>query len=60
MSSQVVKIEDFGISEEFGYMQNVDPVTSLAAGNEAWDEMGKNKKSNACAFLYWNGLSMVR
>jgi len=42
MSSQVVKIEDFGISEEFGYMQNVDPVTSLPAGNEAWDEMGKN------------------
>ena len=42
MSSQVVKIEDFEISEEFGYMQNVDPVTSLPAGNEAWDEMGKN------------------
>ena len=42
MSSQVVKIEDFGLSEEFGYMQNVDPVTSLPAGNEAWDEMGKN------------------
>lgn len=42
MSSQVVKIEEFGISEEFGYMQNVDPVTSLPAGNEAWDEMGKN------------------
>jgi len=42
MSSQVVRIEDFGISEEFGYMQNVDPVTSLPAGNEAWDEMGKN------------------
>ena len=42
MSSQVVKIEDFGISEEFGYMQNVDPVTSLPAGNEAWDEMGRN------------------
>jgi indoleamine 2,3-dioxygenase len=42
MSSQVVKIEDFGLSEEFGYMQNVDPVTSLPAGNEAWDEMGRN------------------
>ena len=42
MSSQVVKIEDFGLSEEFGYMQNVDPVTSLPVGNEAWDEMGKN------------------
>ncbi|MFZ9790641.1 MAG: hypothetical protein ACO3C2_06100 [Candidatus Nanopelagicales bacterium] len=42
MSSQVVKIEDFGLSEEFGYMQNVDPVISLPAGNEAWDEMGKN------------------
>ena len=42
MSGQIVKIEDFGISEEFGYMQNVDPVTSLPAGNEAWDEMGKN------------------
>ncbi|MFZ9802517.1 MAG: hypothetical protein ACO3DO_03910 [Candidatus Nanopelagicales bacterium] len=42
MSSQVIKIEDFGLSEEFGYMQNVDPVISLPAGNEAWDEMGKN------------------
>ena len=42
MSGQIVKMEDFGISEEFGYMQNVDPVTSLPAGNEAWDEMGKN------------------
>lgn len=42
MSGQIVKIEDYGLSEEFGYMQNVDPVTSLPAGNEAWDEMGKN------------------
>jgi indoleamine 2,3-dioxygenase len=42
MSGQVVKIEEYGLSEEFGYMQNVDPVTSLPAGNEAWDEMGKN------------------
>jgi indoleamine 2,3-dioxygenase len=42
MSGQIVKIEDYGLSEEFGYMQNIDPVTSLPAGNEAWDEMGKN------------------
>ncbi len=42
MSSQPVKLSDFGLSEEFGYMQHVDPVTTLPPGNEAWDEMGKN------------------
>ena len=42
MGETAVKISDFGISEEFGYMQNVDPVKTLPAGNEAWDEMGKN------------------
>jgi indoleamine 2,3-dioxygenase len=42
MSGQPVKLSDFGLSEEFGYMQHVDPVTTLPPGNEAWDEMGKN------------------
>jgi indoleamine 2,3-dioxygenase len=42
MSGQPVKLSDFGLSEEFGYMQHVDPVTALPPGNEAWDEMGKN------------------
>ena len=42
MSGQPVKLSDFGLSEEFGYMQHVDPATTLPPGNEAWDEMGKN------------------
>jgi len=42
MSGQPVKLSDFGLSEEFGYMQHVDPVATLPPGNEAWDEMGKN------------------
>lgn len=42
MSGQPVKLSDFGLSEEFGYMQHTDPVATLPPGNEAWDEMGKN------------------
>ena len=42
MSGQPVKLSDFGLDEKFGYMQHVDPVTTLPPGNEAWDEMGKN------------------
>ena len=42
MSGQPVKLSDFGLSEEFGYMQHTDPVVTLPPGNEAWDEMGKN------------------
>jgi indoleamine 2,3-dioxygenase len=42
VSAQPVKLSDFGLSEEFGYMQHTDPVTTLPPGNEAWDEMGKN------------------
>ena len=42
MSAQPVKLSDFGLNEEFGYMQHSDPVVTLPPGNEAWDEMGKN------------------
>ena len=42
MSGQPVKLSDFGLSEEFGYMQHTEPVATLPPGNEAWDEMGKN------------------
>jgi len=42
VSAQPVKLSDFGLSEEFGYMQHTDPVVTLPPGNEAWDEMGKN------------------
>ena len=42
MSAQPVKLCDFGLSEEFGYMQHSEPVATLPPGNEAWDEMGKN------------------
>jgi len=42
VSAQPVKLSDFGLNEEFGYMQHSDPVVTLPPGNEAWDEMGKN------------------
>ena len=42
MSAQPVKLSDFGLSEEFGYMQHSEPVATLPPGNEAWDEIGKN------------------
>jgi len=42
VSAQPVKLSDFGLSEEFGYMQHSEPVATLPPGNEAWDEMGKN------------------
>jgi len=29
MSGQPVKLSDFGLDEKFGYMQHVDPVTTL-------------------------------
>mgnify|MGYP000982979027 FL=1 len=36
-----VKIADYGITEEFGYLPNYDPARSLSAGNEDWDQFGK-------------------
>jgi len=36
-----VKIADFGITEEFGYLPNYDPARSLSAGNKEWDQFGK-------------------
>ena len=37
-----VKIADYAITEEFGYLPNYDPARSLSAGNEEWDEFGKD------------------
>jgi len=37
-----VKIADFGITEEFGYLPTYDPAQSLSAGNEEWDQFGKD------------------
>jgi len=36
------KIADFGITEEFGYLPTYDPAQSLSAGNEEWDQFGKD------------------
>ena len=36
-----VKIADYGITEEFGYLPNYDPARSLSVGNEDWDQFGK-------------------
>ena len=35
-------IADFGITEEFGYLPTYDPAQSLSAGNEEWDQFGKD------------------
>ncbi len=37
-----VKISDFGITEEFGYLPAYEPAQSLSAGNEEWDQCGKD------------------
>jgi len=37
-----VKIADYGITEEFGYLPSYNPAQSLSAGNEEWDQFGKN------------------
>ena len=36
------KIADYGITEEFGYLPAHDPAQSLSAGNEEWDQFGKD------------------
>jgi len=33
-----VKIADYGLSEEFGYLPHYDPAQRLSPGNEEWDE----------------------
>ena len=40
--SNSVKIADYGITEEFGYLPSYDPAQSLSAGNEEWDQFGKD------------------
>jgi indoleamine 2,3-dioxygenase len=37
-----VKIADFGITEEFGYLPIYDPANSLSKGNEEWDQFGRD------------------
>ena len=37
-----VKIADFGITQEFGYLPSYDPAQSLSPGNEQWDQFGKD------------------
>jgi len=40
--STPAKIADYGITEEFGYLPTHDPAQSLSAGNEEWDQFGKD------------------
>jgi indoleamine 2,3-dioxygenase len=40
--SNPAKIADYGITEEFGYLPSYDPAQSLSAGNEEWDQFGKD------------------
>ena len=37
-----VKIADYGITEEFGYLPTHDPAKNLSAGNEEWDQFGRD------------------
>ena len=39
---KAVKISDFGITEEFGFLPAYEPAQSLSAGNEEWDQYGKD------------------
>ncbi|MFM7496452.1 MAG: hypothetical protein ACKO3J_05535 [Candidatus Nanopelagicus sp.] len=39
---KLAKIADYGITEEFGYLPAHDPAQSLSAGNEEWDQFGKD------------------
>jgi len=36
------KIADFGITEEFGYLPAHAPALALSAGNEEWDQFGRD------------------
>ena len=36
------KIADFGITEEFGYLPAHAPAQALSAGNEEWDQFGRD------------------
>jgi indoleamine 2,3-dioxygenase len=36
------KIADFGITEEFGYLPSHAPAQVLSAGNEEWDQFGRD------------------
>jgi indoleamine 2,3-dioxygenase len=36
------KIADFGITEEFGYLPAHAPALTLSAGNEEWDQFGRD------------------
>ena len=36
------KIADFGITEEFGYLPSHAPALALSAGNEEWDQFGRD------------------
>ena len=40
--SNPAKIADYGITEEFDYLPSYDPAQSLSAGNEEWDQFGKD------------------
>lgn len=37
-----VRLSDFGLSEEFGYLPHYDPAQRLSPGNEEWDEFATN------------------
>ena len=36
------KFADFGITEEFGYLPAHAPALALSAGNEEWDQFGRD------------------
>ncbi|MGA1699494.1 MAG: hypothetical protein ACO4AZ_11535, partial [Ilumatobacteraceae bacterium] len=42
MSNAPVRIADFGITKEFGYMQTVDPVAHLGTENAEWDALASD------------------
>ncbi|MGA0149364.1 MAG: hypothetical protein ACO3KK_04870, partial [Ilumatobacteraceae bacterium] len=42
MSNAPVRLADYGITREFGYMQTVDPVAHLGKENAEWDALASD------------------
>lgn len=42
MTTAPIRLADFGITKEWGYMQTTDPVVSLGAANADWDALARD------------------
>ncbi|MFM8957774.1 MAG: hypothetical protein ACKOJH_10230, partial [Actinomycetota bacterium] len=42
MTTAPIRLADFGITKEWGYMQTTDPVVSLGSANAEWDALARD------------------